>query len=197
MKKPELVIVAGCNAAGKSTFIRTRLNEFESFEVLMTDVYKGRTKELAKQAINKRKNVILETVFNDASFKDLADIARDAGYQTSLVVLFLDSLQESVDRVAFRRVEQTGMAISNGNVKINFNESFKNIANYFFYFDRSDFVYTGVGNVNQPIMHFNKGELLTYHANDLDYPKKFAEYGFQHQRLSKEAYDIIIANQDH
>lgn len=73
MSKPELVLVAGCNAAGKSTFIRTRLNELESFNILMTDVYKSRTKELAKQAIAQRKNVIIETVFNDESFKDLAE----------------------------------------------------------------------------------------------------------------------------
>lgn len=57
MKKPELVFVAGCNAAGKSTFIRTRLNELDRFEILMTDVYKGRTKELAKKAIAERKDI--------------------------------------------------------------------------------------------------------------------------------------------
>jgi len=27
MHSPELIFVAGCNAAGKSTFIRTRLND--------------------------------------------------------------------------------------------------------------------------------------------------------------------------
>jgi len=31
MKKPEFIMVAGCNAAGKSSFIRTRLNEMEGF----------------------------------------------------------------------------------------------------------------------------------------------------------------------
>jgi len=54
MKKPSLIFISGCNAAGKSTFIRTRLNELEGFEVLMTDVYKGRTKELARQAIARK-----------------------------------------------------------------------------------------------------------------------------------------------
>ncbi|TKC06061.1 hypothetical protein [Pedobacter frigoris] len=56
---PELIFVAGCNAAGKSTFIRTRLNELESFEILMTDVYKSRTKDLAKQAIDSGKDEAL------------------------------------------------------------------------------------------------------------------------------------------
>ncbi|KIO78873.1 hypothetical protein TH53_00720 [Pedobacter lusitanus] len=54
---PELVFVAGCNAAGKSTFIRTRLNELEGFQVLMTYVYKGRTKDLARLSIDNGKDV--------------------------------------------------------------------------------------------------------------------------------------------
>ncbi|MEO8852254.1 MAG: hypothetical protein ABI359_00650 [Ginsengibacter sp.] len=46
MKNPELIVVAGTNDTGKSTFIRTKLNELSDFEVIMTDVYKGRTKEI-------------------------------------------------------------------------------------------------------------------------------------------------------
>ncbi|MGY0036373.1 zeta toxin family protein [Pedobacter sp. NJ-S-72] len=111
----------------------------------MTDVYKGRTKDLAKQSIDNGKDVLIETVFNDASFKDLADYARNAGYKTSLVTLFLDSIQQSITRVALRGIQQSGLTISGNNIRINFNESFKNIANFFFYFDRSDFIYTGEG----------------------------------------------------
>jgi predicted ABC-type ATPase len=92
---PELIIVAGCNAAGKSTFIRTRLNELEDFEIFMTDVYKNRTQELVKYAIDQKKNILIETVFNDPAFKNLADYAKNAGYKTSLIVLFLDSIQHS------------------------------------------------------------------------------------------------------
>ena len=192
--QPELIMVVGCNAAGKSTFIRTRLNELEDFEILMTDVYKSRTKELAKNAINNGKSIIIETVFNDESFKDLADLARGAGYQTSLVVLFLDSLQQSIKRVALRGKQQSGISISGSNIKINFNESFKNVATYFFYFDRSDFIYTGMGDENKLVMSFKKGTLVSYHANELTYPQKFAAYSFQKGRLEKEAHDIIVTN---
>lgn len=196
MKKPELVLIAGCNAAGKSTFIRTRLNELERFEIIMTDVYKGRTKELVKKAIIQRKDILIETVFNDASFKDLADEARNAGYQTSLIVLFLDSPQQSFERVAVRTIQQNGIIISDGNVKINFNESFKNAATYFFYFDRSDFIYTGEDGVSRLVMSFQKSELLAYHSSDLNYPQKFAAYSFQHKRLSENAYHVIISNKN-
>jgi predicted ABC-type ATPase len=196
MNKPELVFVTGCNAAGKSTFIRTRLNELEGFEILMADVYKGRTKDLAKKAIASRKDIIIETVFNDESFKDLVDMARNADYQTSLVVLFLDNLPQSFARVALRGMQQSGITISSGNIKINFNESFKNIATYFFYFDRSDFIYTGTNGINQLVMSFQKTQLLNYHACELNYPQKFASYGMQQGRLNKEAYQIITANKN-
>jgi len=193
---PELVFVAGCNAAGKSTFIRTRLNELEDFEVLMTDVYKSRTKDLVRKSIDNGKDVLIETVFNDASFRDPADYAHNAGYQTSLVVLFLDSIQQSITRVALRGIQQSGITISGNNIRINFNESFKNIANFFFYFDRSDFVYTGEGEVNQLIMSFQNGELIKYYSNDLIYPQNFAKYGFSNGRLDPQVYDIISENKN-
>jgi len=193
---PELIFVAGCNAAGKSTFIRTRLNELESFEILMTDVYKARTKDLAKEAIDQGKDVLIETVFNDASFKNIADYARNAGYQTSLIVLFLDSIQQSITRVALRGIQQSGITISGTNIKINFNESFKNIANLFYYFDRSDFIYTGLGEVNQLIMSFQHDVLHRYYSNDLIYPQHFAKYSFANEKLGQDAYEIILSNKD-
>lgn len=197
MKRPELIFIAGCNASGKSTFIRTRLNELSRFEIIMTDAYKGSTKEIFSHALHQRKDIILETVFNDESFKDLVDIARNANYQTSLVVLFLDNVEESIDRVAIRAMQQSGLIISGSNVTINFNESFKNIANYFFYFDTSDFIYTGAGGENLNIMHFKKGNLSIYYKNTLQYPQKFAQFSFSKGRLNKEAYKIITANQDY
>ena len=194
---PELIFVAGCNAAGKSTFIRTRLNELDGFEILMTDVYKSRTKEMASQAIKAGKNILIETVFNDESFKDLVDQAKNSGYRTSLIVLFLDSIQQSVNRVAFRGTQQSGIMISGGNIKINFNESFKNIANYYFYFDQSDFLYTGIGEVNKLILTFQKSEIVNYHASDLNYIQKFADYSFRNHRLNENAYKVITANKDY
>ncbi|UEG54856.1 zeta toxin family protein [Mucilaginibacter daejeonensis] len=195
MRKPELVFVVGPNAAGKSSFIRTRLDALQGFEVIMTDVYKGRTKEIFTQALTARKDIILETVFNDSSFKNLVDEARHAGYHTSLVVLFLDSPQHSLERVAFRSIEQSGLIISGNNIKINFNESFKNVATYFFYFDQSDFIYTGITGKNQLIMSFQRSLLTYYQENALQYPQKLADYGLLHERLSPEVHLLIKTNE--
>ncbi len=194
MKQPKFVFVAGCNAAGKSSFIRTRISELDGFEIIMTDVYKSRSKEIFRKALSQRKDIILETVFNDPSFKDLVDLAREAGYNTSLVVLFLDTPQQSMARVAFRSIEQAGLEISGGNIKINFNESFKNVATYFFYFDNSEFIYTGITDKNIAIMSFQKSTLTRYLSNNLQYPQKFASYSFQNERLDNNAFEIITAN---
>jgi hypothetical protein len=99
------IFVVGPNAAGKLSFIRTRINELERYEIIMTDVFKGSFCE----GTASRKDIVLETVFDDASFRNLVDDARNAGYNTSLIVLFLDSIQHSIERVAFRCIEQSGL----------------------------------------------------------------------------------------
>ncbi len=151
---------------------------------------------MAYQAISNGKSVLLETVFNDGAFSSIVDAARDAGYITSLIALFLDNPDQSFSRVASRIVDQNGLNISRGNVRINFNESFKNIAQYFFYFDRSDFIYTGESGQNELIMSFNKGELLSYTASELSYPQKLAEYSYRKERMNGDAYKIIMTNRD-
>lgn len=196
MSKPELIFVVGCNAAGKSTFIRTRLVELQDYQILMTDVYKARTKHLATLAITMRENVIIETVFNDASFMDLVDLAHQHDYHTSLVVIFLDNLTQSRTRVAIRGMQQSGITISGSNIEINFVESFKNVAKYFYHFDRTDFIYTGEGSENHLIMKFERDALQFYSGNELVYPQKFATYSFQNGHLNITDRDIIIRNSD-
>lgn len=196
MRAPQLIFIAGCNAAGKSTFIRTRLSELSWFEVIMTDVYKERTREIFDLAVKQKKDIIIETVFNDASFKDLVDNANNAGYDTSLIVLFLDNLQQSNERVALRGQQGSGITISGSNVKINFQESFKNIANYFMYFNRSEFIFTGVGGKNKLIMSFKNEQLMLYISNELAYPQKFASYSFSKDRIDQYSYNKIVENKD-
>jgi predicted ABC-type ATPase len=176
MVRPQLIVVAGCNAAGKSSFIRSRISQLQDFAVIMTDVYKGRTREVFRQAIKDGTNIIFETVFNDASFRDWIDDARTAGYYTSLIVLFLDTPKHSIERVANRSIEENGLRISGNNIQLNFNESFKNIAQYYFYFEQSDFIYTGITGKNELIMRFKGQTLTTYTPTDLEYPQKFADY---------------------
>lgn len=196
MNDPQFIFIAGCNAAGKTSFIRSRISQLPDFEIIMTDVFKGRTKDMVRTALKKRKNIILETVFNDQSFIALADEAKTMGYKTSLIVLFLDTPKQSVARVAARSVEQSGLVISGTNVITNFNESFKNIASYYFYFDQADFLYTGQAGRNEQIMRFRKMELINYRSTALQYPQKFSSFAYNKQRMNEDAYRIIQSNKD-
>lgn len=197
MEQPDLIFVTGCNAAGKSTLIRTRLSEFPDYDVIMSDVYKGRSKEVFREAVKCKRNILLETPFNDESFKDLVDLAKNAGYQSSLIVLFLKNPAQSFERVAARKTFENGLFISEGNVEYNFIENFKNVSKYFPYFDESFFLYTGEKGKNDLIMKFQRDILTEYKGNDFNYIQKFAEYAFQLQRLDRKDLEIITANQDY
>jgi predicted ABC-type ATPase len=160
----------------------------------MTDVYKNRSRQVFADAVKASKSIILETPFNDETFKDLADQANNAGYETTFIVLFLKSPSQSFERVAARRAFEGGLVISPGNVEYNFIENFKNVPKYFLYFHESYFLYTGERNSNQLIMRFEKDKLMEYVANDLSYVQKFAEQAYRQQRLDKHDLDIIAAN---
>ena len=197
MDSPELIFVTGCNAAGKTSLIRTHLSEFPDYEVIMTDVYKGRSRDVFRDTVKANRSIILETPFNDERFKDLIEIAQAAGYQSSLVVLFLKSPAQSRERVANRAALENGLHISPGNVELNFIENFKNVARYFFYFDESNFIYTGEKGLNRLIMRFEKGKLAEYIKNDLDYVQRFAGYAHHLERLDNHDLDIITANRNY
>lgn len=196
MPQPELFVITGPNAAGKSSFIRSRLNDFIDFEVIMTDVYKDRTRAVFSQAISEKKNIVFETVFNNSSFKLLIEDAKKAGYKTNLIVLFLDNPKQSLNRVVTRYLEQNGLDISIGNVEINFNENFKNVAFYHFYFDRADFIYTGIKGRNENIMTLKGLEIESYQSNAYKFIKAFSNFSFKNDRLSEEAFNIISKNED-
>gem|GEM_PF-2932866 len=46
MANPELLFVTGCNAAGKSSLIRSHMADFQDYQVIMTDVYKERSRQV-------------------------------------------------------------------------------------------------------------------------------------------------------
>lgn len=197
MERPELLFVTGCNAAGKSSLIRTHLSQFPEYEIIMTDVYKNRSLEVFKESVASRKNIILETPFNNEVFKDLVDLSKKAGYQSTLIVLFLKSPSHSLERVAARRAFENGLYISADEVEYNFIENFKNVAKYFPYFDRSFFIYTGKKDKNELIMSFHRDALTEYRSNDFVFVQKFAEHAYQLQRLDKGDFDVIVANSDY
>jgi predicted ABC-type ATPase len=157
----------------------------------MPDVYRGRTYEVFQKSLNEKHNIALETVFNDAVIKDWIDLAKNQGYHTRMIALFLNHPLDSLDRANQRRINENGIAISKDTVLLNFNENLKNVAQYYFYFDSADFIYTGTHNDNLNVMTFEGQTLARYQSNDFAYIKMFADYAYQSERLDKESYDAI------
>ena len=114
-----------------------------------------------------------------------------------MVQLFLDSPNDSLDRANRRRVFENGLAISKDTVLINFNENFKNFAHYYFYFNKVDLIFNGGINEAINLMTFQGMDLIRYLNNDFDFIKKFAQYAYRNDRLHKNAFDIIVANQSY
>jgi hypothetical protein len=113
-----------------------------------------------------------------------------------LIILFLKSPAQSLDRVANRRALENGLHISAGNVEHNFIENLRNVSKYYAYFEESHFIYTGEVNRNQLIMRFEKEKLVEYKANDLTYVQKFAEMAYHNQLLDQRELEIIASNKD-
>lgn len=88
------------------------------------------------------------------------------------------------------------MEITAGNVEINFNENFKNVAFYHFYFDRADFIYTGIKGKNQVVMTLKGLDIENYKSNSHKFIEAFGNFSFKNDRLSEEAFNIIVKNQD-
>lgn len=64
------------------------------------------------------------------------------------------------------------------------------------YFNRTDFIFTGVDGSNELIMSFKKDQLTFYISNELVYPQRFAYYSFSNDRIDKNSYDVIVENKD-
>ncbi len=70
----------------------------------------------------------------------------------------------------------------------------KNVAFYHFYFDRVDFIYTGIKGENQNVMTLVGLDVQSYQSNSYRFIEAFAKFSFKNDRLSEEAYQIIIKN---
>ncbi|NRF39681.1 hypothetical protein [Pedobacter foliorum] len=194
--KPELIIVSGCNAAGKSTFIRSRINQLEDYQIIMPDAFRENTYPILRQSILAAKHIILENILSDTNIFPLIDLAIQKGYNLTLFQLFIESPSASLERVGLRRIEENGLNITKEEVKLNFDLNFKNLANCYYYFNNAHFIHTGIKHENELIMSFEKGVLIDYKQNPLSYIQYFNEYV---RSIGKDisGYEIIKVNKDY
>ncbi len=136
--QPQLVIVGGPNGAGKSTFARYFADneglpylgaddiaaELSSGDPALVRVAAGRlfSRRLA-DALMARQSLVIESTLAGASLARSIAKARAAGYQVTIVVVFLDSECLCLHRIA-ERVEQGGHDVPEEDVRRRFQRVF-------------------------------------------------------------------------
>jgi predicted ABC-type ATPase len=189
MSKPILIVIAGCNGSGKSTFSKllTPVN-FTPFDydfhflklyksLIDSDIKEDMAHSKAfneleiqvNRAINTKSSFCYETNFNSTPLH-WPEIFKKNGYDLYLIFLCLDSIDEAKKRVAIR-VENGGHFVPENEIVKRYNEGYNNLNSFFNYFDYID-LFDSSKYLKQPshILSIESGKIssVTYIPTYLD-----------------------------
>lgn len=156
MSKPTLLIIAGCNGSGKSTFSKALSPDnftpfdydfqFLKFYNSLSDsdlreeiAHRMAFKELETQiekAIENKSNFCYETNFNSTPLH-WADLFKNNRCDIHLIFLCLNSIEEAKKRVAIR-VENGGHFVPENEIERRYNDGYSNLNSFFDYFEYVD-----------------------------------------------------------
>lgn len=156
MSKPVLLIIAGCNGSGKSTFSKPLApDNFTPFDydyqflrcynsLIDSDMKEAMAHRMAfnelesqiKIAIDNKSSFCYETNFNSTPLH-WPELFRNNGYDLHLIFLCLDSILEAKKRVAIR-VENGGHFVPENEIEKRYYDGYHNLNSYFNYFDYID-----------------------------------------------------------
>lgn len=152
MSVPSLIIVAGCNGSGKSTFSKTYVNNIIPFDfdkrfmerygamqdselrdIIARNLTRTEFETAIYEAFSKRESFCYETNF-DANPMYWANQAKKLGYRLELHFYCLDSLEMAKQRV-FYRTYNKGHFVPDNTVEYKWKEGYKNLNLHFNEFD--------------------------------------------------------------
>ena len=156
MTKPILLVVAGCNGSGKSTFSKLiAREEFEPFDydywfldhyrkLPESELRERMAHNLAFEELNKQvekaiklgQNFCYETNFNSDPLY-WPSIFKENQYEVRMLFFCLDSVSEAKRRVAIR-VQNGGHFVPDTEIENRYFQGFKNFNDCFTYFDLID-----------------------------------------------------------
>lgn len=153
MSQPVLIIIAGCNGAGKSTYshalIERGLTPFD-YDKRFKEIYDSLIdselrEEMAKnsttqefessieEAFSRAKDFCFETNF-DSHPTHWAKRAKENGYRVELIFFCLESQELANERVA-ARTRRNGHFVSESQISYKWKQGYKNLNLHFRYFD--------------------------------------------------------------
>lgn len=191
MSNPVLFIVAGPNGSGKSLFSKElTIPDLEIFdgdkhmaalikkypetgsEALWSFINENIFEGQKRQALEARLNYAFETNFSSADPMKTAREFKKAGYEIHLLFMGLNSLEESIERVAYR-VRKGGHKVSEESIRYNFEFGYKNLYEYVTEFDFVTLIDNGLASIEDPvipqeILYIMKGKV---YLKIKDYPE--------------------------
>ncbi|MBX3253515.1 MAG: hypothetical protein KF862_05185 [Chitinophagaceae bacterium] len=206
--KLSLIIVSGPNASGKTTLVEnnTEFLSSNNFELILPDkILKFATSltdrpavvgEYIDAAIVAKKNILIETPFQNESFMSKIKEIEKLGYNTTLYQIFLDEMSESVKRVNERFING-GLYISNQEVYKNYNANFSSIENSFHKFKHAYFINNSAKMDFRFTAQFQSGELVKFNSNDSTYFLKLFKSKSLKKIVSSSDLRSIAKNKDY
>lgn len=203
-----LIIVSGPNASGKTTLIRNNEQNLlnNNFSIILPDgILKYATSltdrdgvigEYIDNAIAAKKNILIETPFQNEAFISKVEEIKKMGYETTLYQVYLSNQKESIKRVK-ERCKDGGLYIFDKQVFENYHANFKTISNIFYKFNHAYFINNSADKNFALTAHFQAGALVMLKTTDADYLKELFKAGAQKGFLTTAEMKIINANEDY
>lgn len=174
MHKPLLIIFAGCNGSGKSTYSNSLSNGVDVFDYdktflnyynnmrdseLREDIALNKTTEdlerIIENAFKRKEPVAFETNFNNIP-KDWIQKARTLNYKITIFFFVLDTIEKAKARVLIRSKNE-GHFVDDDTIEFKWKEGYKNINSHYNLADKLIFIDNSKNNeIPEIICEINK-----------------------------------------
>lgn len=203
-----LTIVSGPNASGKTTLVKNNEQTLlkNNFAIILPDeILKYATSltdrvevigEHIDNAITAKKNILIETPFQNEAFISRVEEIKKLGYETSLYQVYLSNVKESINRVE-DRFKKGGLYISDEQVFENFHANLKSISNIFYKFNHAYFINNTGKEKYTLTAHFKVGVLAMLKTSNADYLKQLFTTSARKGLLTASEIKIINANKNY
>ena len=172
-----LIIVAGANGSGKTTFAKEFIKNFEyyylnadeiMFNEKVSNIEAGkRFLKRFNKALGNKKNILIETTLSGNYVFNLINLAKQKNYRVELIYVYISVVEENIKRVEIRAKSKEGHFVPFNDIIRRYKRSLKNLCNV-----------------------LNKVDFFEIYLNDIEY-ELIADSNFIYD---EEVYSEIIEN---